>query len=58
MLRIDKALRIRNLPPYLFAKIDEIKARAMGIEALIMKPIVMRDLAVTTRKVLDTRKKA
>ncbi len=34
-------------------KIDEHKAKEMGIHAFTMKPLVMRDLAVTVRKVLD-----
>ncbi len=34
-------------------KIDEYKAKEMGIHAFTMKPLVMRDLAVTVRKVLD-----
>jgi CheY-like chemotaxis protein len=32
--------------------IDEEKAKKLGIEAYTMKPIVMRDLAKTIRKVL------
>lgn len=36
-------------------KIDEIKAKAMEISAFIMKPIVIRDMAETTRKVLDEK---
>jgi PAS domain S-box-containing protein len=33
--------------------IDEASARAMGIRAFTMKPIVMRELAETVRRVLD-----
>ena len=33
--------------------ISEDKAKAMGIRELVMKPLVMRDLAQTVRKVLD-----
>jgi len=34
-------------------QIDEKKAKEMGIKAFIMKPIVMREIANTIRKVLD-----
>ena len=34
-------------------QIDEKKAKAMGISAFVMKPIVMRDIANTIREVLD-----
>jgi DNA-binding NtrC family response regulator len=33
--------------------IDEASARAMGIRAFTMKPIVLRELAETVRRVLD-----
>jgi PAS domain S-box-containing protein len=35
------------------ARIDQQKAKAMGIRALITKPMLKRDIAETTRKVLD-----
>jgi CheY-like chemotaxis protein len=35
------------------ATIDEQKARAMGIRAFVLKPIVKREIAATIRKVLD-----
>ena len=34
-------------------KIDERRAKEMGISAFVMKPIVMRDMANTIREVLD-----
>jgi len=34
-------------------RISEEKAKGMGIKAFAMKPLVMRDLAETVRKVLD-----
>jgi len=34
-------------------KMDEDKAKEMGIRAFAMKPLVMRTLALTVRKVLD-----
>ena len=36
-------------------QIDERNAKEMGISVFVMKPIVMRDLAVTIRKVLDDK---
>jgi PAS domain S-box-containing protein len=36
-------------------QIDEHKAKAMGIRAYVMKPIVMRQIANTIREVLDKR---
>ena len=35
------------------AKIDDQKASAVGIRALVLKPIVKREIATTVRKVLD-----
>lgn len=35
--------------------IDEKKAEALGFEAFVMKPIVRRNIAETTRKVLDRK---
>ncbi len=35
------------------AKVNEEKAREMGIRAFVMKPLVMREMAETIRKVLD-----
>jgi CheY-like chemotaxis protein len=37
-------------------KITEIKAKQHGIKAFLMKPLVLRDLASTVRKVLDQNK--
>jgi CheY-like chemotaxis protein len=37
------------------AKIDGQKASAQGIRALVLKPIVKREIATTVRKVLDGR---
>jgi PAS domain S-box-containing protein len=37
------------------AKIDAQKASAQGIRALVLKPIVKREIAITVRKVLDGR---
>jgi len=34
---------------------DEDEAKEMGIRAVAMKPLVMRTLAVTVRKVLDEK---
>lgn len=36
-------------------KMDENKANAMGIRAFVLKPLIMRTLAVTVRKVLDEK---
>ncbi|MBW2168987.1 MAG: response regulator, partial [Deltaproteobacteria bacterium] len=36
-------------------RISEEKAKGMGIKAFVMKPLVMRDLANTVRKVLDNK---
>ena len=36
---------------------DEEKAEKMGVEAYLMKPFVMRDIANTVRNVLDTKQK-
>jgi hypothetical protein len=33
--------------------IDEEKAKAMGMRAFVFKPILIRDIAETIRKVLD-----
>ena len=38
------------------ARIDEDSAKALGIRAYTMKPLVMRDLATTVRKVLDAER--
>ena len=35
------------------SKIDERKASAMGIRAFVLKPVVIREIATTIRKVLD-----
>ena len=37
-------------------RISEEKAIGMGIKALVMKPLMMRDIANTVRKVLDEKK--
>jgi PAS domain S-box-containing protein len=36
--------------------IDDIKARALGIEAFLMKPVLRKEMSETIRKVLDSRK--
>lgn len=36
--------------------IDEIKARALGIDAFLMKPVLRKELVETIRKVLDNRR--
>jgi DNA-binding NarL/FixJ family response regulator len=36
--------------------INEEKAKALGIRAFVMKPIVMNEMAETIRKVLDGNK--
>lgn len=36
-------------------QIDEHKAKAMGISAYVMKPIVMQQMAQTIREVLDKK---
>ena len=36
-------------------KMDEDKAKEMGIRAVAMKPLEMRTLALTVRKVLDEK---
>ena len=36
-------------------KIDERRAKKMGISAFVMKPIVMRDMANTIREVFDKK---
>jgi len=36
-------------------RIDERRAKEMGISAFVMKPIVMRDMANTLREVLDEK---
>ncbi len=35
--------------------VSEEKAKEMGIKAFVMKPLVMRNLAETVRKVLDEK---
>ncbi len=35
-------------------RIDKKRAKGLGIKAFVMKPIVMRDMAVIVRKVLDS----
>ncbi len=37
------------------AKVNEEKAREMGIKAFVMKPLVMREMAETIRKALDNK---
>ena len=39
-------------------RITEEKARAIGIEEFVMKPVVMKDLAVVIRRALDRKKKS
>jgi DNA-binding NtrC family response regulator len=38
-------------------RITEEKAKAMGIQEFVMKPLVMKDLAVAIRRALDRKKK-
>ena len=38
------------------ARIDEDKAKELGLAAYIMKPLVMKEFANTVRKVLDKAK--
>ena len=38
-------------------KLGERKAQEIGINAFVMKPIVMHEIAVTIRKVLDREKR-
>jgi CheY-like chemotaxis protein len=35
---------------------DATKARAMGIDAFLLKPLVLKDLAIAIRQVFDARK--
>jgi YesN/AraC family two-component response regulator len=37
---------------------DAEKARSLGIQGFLMKPVVLRDLAETVRKVLDKKGKS
>jgi FixJ family two-component response regulator len=37
--------------------ITEEKAKALGIQEFVMKPLVMRDLATVIRRALDRQKK-
>ena len=37
------------------ARIDEEKAKAMGIKAFVSKPVIQREIGVTVRKVLDEK---
>ncbi|HIJ79965.1 MAG: response regulator, partial [Desulfobulbaceae bacterium] len=37
--------------------INEVQAKALGIEEYIMKPVIEKDIAIAVRKVLDRRKK-
>ena len=54
----QKLMEIRHDIPIIIStgfseKLDEDKAKKMGITAFAMKPLVMRDLAVAARKALD-----
>ena len=51
-------IRIRPETPVILctgysARINQQQAKAMGIRAFISKPVLKRDIAETTRKVLD-----
>ncbi|MCJ7618001.1 MAG: hybrid sensor histidine kinase/response regulator, partial [Desulfobacterales bacterium] len=55
-----EVLRIRPDIPFILCTgysdmITEETARALGIRAFVMKPIMMRDLAETIRKALDKK---
>jgi CheY-like chemotaxis protein len=55
-----KLLKIRKDIPIILCtgfsqRITETKAKHLGIRAFLMKPLIMRDLAATIRKVLDER---
>ena len=57
----EKLMEIRSDIPVIICSghsplIDEDKARDLGVTAFIMKPIVMRQMAKTVRKVLDEAK--
>lgn len=54
----EEIMRIRPDIPVILCtgfseRIDEERARGMGIRAFMQKPLAMRDLALTLRKVLD-----
>lgn len=56
-----EVFRIRPDIPFILCTgyndmITEETAKAMGIRAFVMKPIMMRDLAETIRKALDNKK--
>ena len=36
-------------------RIDEEKAKEMGIRGYVMKPIIMKEMAITIREVLDKK---
>ena len=36
-------------------RIDEEKAKEMGIKGYVMKPIIMKEMAITIREVLDKK---
>ncbi len=50
----------RNIPVILCtghsARIDEDRAKKLGLAAYVMKPLVKKDFAITVRKVLDMRR--
>ena len=55
---VEKMLKIRpNTPAILFTGFSSTeeaeKAKALGFKELIMKPIIMREMAETIRRVLD-----
>ncbi len=39
-------------------RIDEDRAKKLGLAAYVMKPLVMRDFANTVRKVLNNKKES
>ena len=55
---VKEILQIRPEMPIILCtgfsdKIDEIRAKDIGIRAFIMKPIVMSEISNTIRKILD-----
>jgi DNA-binding NtrC family response regulator len=54
----QKLLEIRPRLPVILCtgyseRMTEARAREMGIKAFVMKPVVMQDLSITIRKVLE-----
>ena len=60
-LLAQELMKIRNDVPVILctghsARIDEDRAKELGLAAYAMKPLVMRSFAITVRKVLDAAK--